>query len=89
MGPYTIHNARGKQIQLTAFFTLAMQDAAKPGHTVRDCNGDTVYSHDLDGPYQTAPEPRRERDICPWCDGTGGEPMQPCRRCNGDGDIAI
>jgi DnaJ-class molecular chaperone len=26
---------------------------------------------------------------CPWCDGTGGEPMAPCQRCNGDGEILV
>lgn len=28
-----------------------------------------------------------DRQPCPWCDGTGGEAMNPCRRCNGNGDI--
>lgn len=52
---------------------------------IYDHNGDLLVS--VEDMHAAKDPPRREFDACPWCDGTGGEAMAPCRRCNGDGLI--
>lgn len=68
-----------------------MSDDTQPcechGYPIFDCPNELhrQFMNSMAG-VGTSPN-ERDRQPCPWCDGTGGEAMNPCRRCNGNGDI--